>query len=507
MNSYIGNKGYTIYKKTLSNKELDDLKNELTVSPFSQMTIGKPATKFQVFRENTEKIYIPRFFGIERFGIPKNNKLKTGNDISINFNGDLREYQYNIINTFMNSVNNNNIGGLLEIPCGRGKTVMALNIISKIKKKTLVIVHKSFLLNQWVERIKQFLPDASIGIIQGQTIDVENKDIVIGMLQSLSMKNYDTTLFDCFGLTIIDEVHHIAAEVFVRSLFKIVSPIMLGLSATMNRKDGLSFVFKMFLGPVIYKEKRDVDDNVLVKVYQYHTDDEEFNDIVYDYKGNPQYSTMISKLCNYEPRSEYIISILKTIIKQDIDNKEQIILLAHNRNVLTYIYEAIYDRKIASVGYYLGGMKEEYLKQSETKKIVIGTYSMASEALDIKTLTTLVMVTPKTDIEQSVGRILRAKHSQPLVVDIVDQHTVFKKQFKKRLTFYRKNKYKVIETKNTNVNEQNINWNTLYDPNDPKTITKANNKNKVNNSILETLGIDEDLHINKSKCFINLDNI
>ena len=58
------------------------------------------------------------------------------------------------------------------------------------------------------------------------------------MLQSLSMKNYPQTMFESFGLTIVDEVHHIAAEVFVRSLFKIVTKYVLGLSATMQRKDG-----------------------------------------------------------------------------------------------------------------------------------------------------------------------------------------------------------------------------------------------------------------------------
>jgi predicted helicase len=70
-------------------------------------------------------------------------------------------------------------------------------------------------------------------------------------------------------------------------------------------------------------------------------------------------------------------------------------------------------------------MKQECLKETETKKIVLATFSMAAEALDIKTLSTLFMVTPKTDIVQAVGRILRAKHDAP-IVDLVDKHDVFK---------------------------------------------------------------------------------
>ncbi|MDP6896841.1 MAG: GTPase ObgE, partial [Rhodospirillales bacterium] len=79
-------------------------------------------------------------------------------------------------------------GGLFDVMTGSGKTVMALNVISRIRKKTLIIVHKSFLLHQWLERIGQFLPGARVGRIQGEVMDIEGKDIVIGMLQSLSMK-------------------------------------------------------------------------------------------------------------------------------------------------------------------------------------------------------------------------------------------------------------------------------------------------------------------------------
>ena len=109
---------------------------------------------------------------------------------------------------------------------------MALYLLSKISKKTIVIVHKEFLLNQW-KRIEEYLPDARVGIIQANKIDIKNKDIVIAMLQSISMKEYDIDeTFGNFGFTIVDECHHISAEVFCRSLPKINSMYSLGLSAT-----------------------------------------------------------------------------------------------------------------------------------------------------------------------------------------------------------------------------------------------------------------------------------
>jgi superfamily II DNA or RNA helicase len=131
---------------------------------------------------------------------------------------------------------------------------------------------------------------------------------------------------------------------------------------------------------------------------------------------------------------------------------QQIMILAHNKSLLKYLYDAIAAREIATVGYYVGGMKEVALKASETKKVIIATYAMAAEGLDIKTLTTLIMATPKTDIEQSVGRILREKHSQPIVVDIIDTHEPFQKQWVKRRAFYRKQNYKIIHTTSVEYN-------------------------------------------------------
>jgi superfamily II DNA or RNA helicase len=453
MNTYLGNKGYTIIKNELSTEQLKDLKNNLIAKPNIQNNFGPQQKQptFLIYRESLQKIYIPRYYGIKHFGLPKKIKIKQGNNIECNFVGSLRPIQQPVVEAFINNIFNG--GGLLELPCAFGKTVLSLYIISVLKKKTLIIVHKEFLMNQWIERIEQFIPNMRIGKIQGQIIDIENKDIVIGMLQSLSMKDYPCELFDSFGFTIIDEVHHISSEVFSCALFKIVTPVMLGLSATMNRKDGTTEVFKMFLGDIIFKGKREEEHNVIVKAYDYCVNDDEFNELKTDYRGNIKYSTMISKLCTYNRRSEFILQIIDSSFKEN--NNQQMMILAHNKNILKYLFDAISYRGIAngSGGYYIGGMKEVDLKLTESKKVVIATYPMAAEALDIKSLTTLLMATPKTDIEQAVGRILREKHSNPVVIDIIDQHLPFRNQWRKRKTFYKKQNYKIVhQSKDTEEN-------------------------------------------------------
>ena len=467
--TYLGKKGYSIYKECISVQEQQYIRDTLTVRPFvPKAPVQSPS--FPIYRESPNKLYIPRYFGLDTYGAPDALSISKGDEIHLDFKGDLRDYQVNIVNKYMNSLVDDIGGGLLEIPCGRGKTVMALKILTLIGRKTLIIVHKGFLLNQWKERIEQFIPEARIGTIQGQIADIDDKDIVIGMLQSLSMKTYPDELFSSFGLTIVDECHHISSEVFCRSLQTIVTYYTLGLSATINRKDGLTKVFKMFLGNIIYKEKRDTEDSVLVKALEYSASyDEEYSETKYDRRGTPMISTMISKLCKYNRRSEFIISVIEKELSEKVG--QQIMILAQQKDILVYLSKAIEHRNIASVGFYVGGMKEVDLKKTENCTIVLATYAMAAEGLDIKTLTTLLLATPRTDITQSVGRILRVKHERPLVIDIVDSHEVFRRQWKKRYAYYVKNKYTVI--KSTNEQYDKSIWETLYEKGVTNKVVKA----------------------------------
>jgi superfamily II DNA or RNA helicase len=313
-------------------------------------------------------------------------------------------------------------------------TVMALKIISEIERKTLIIVHKEFLMNQWIERISEFMPTARVGKIQGPKFDIEEKDIVIGMIQSMYDRPFPSNAFSSFGLTIIDEVHRIGSEEFSKTLFKTITNCMLGISATVDRKDGLTNILHMFIGPKIYSEERKDEDVVEVRAIEYIHRDPEYNEIAYDYMGNVAHSTMISKISNFGPRCDFVVRILRDLIQENPE--KQIMVLSQIRGLLTDIHAKISND--CDVGFYVGGMKQKDLQETEEKQIVLATYAMAAEALDIKTLNTLVMVSPKTDIIQSVGRILRTRGLGKLIVDIIDTHEVFQNQWKKRRTYYKK---------------------------------------------------------------------
>lgn len=433
--SYLGKKGYTLFKSELSASEIKKIKQELTVKPFSTHS---NEISYPVYRESETKLYLPRYYGIETFGQVRST-LSEGDAIDVPFQGNLFDYQKEITLKFMNATKESG-GGLLDVEPGKGKTVMALQIISQLKRKTLVIVHKTFLMNQWLERIQTFLPNAKVGRIQGDLMDVEGKDIVLGMLQSLSNKVYPSDMWDSFGLCVFDECHHLSAEVFSNVMIQIVTPYNLGLSGTMTRKDGLSKVFKYFIGPVIHKEKSDIETEVHVKCIRFQNEDI-FEHVKTDFKGQPLYSCLITKLNNSD-RTEMIVNVLRKELEKQPN--QQVMILSHTKMMIHDLYKRI-EVFEPSVGYYLGGMKEEHLKESESKKIILGTYAMASEGLDIKTLTTLFLATPKSDVCQSVGRILRSKEHKPLVVDFIDETSVFESQYQKRKKYYNSKNYLIEE--------------------------------------------------------------
>uniref|UniRef100_A0A6C0D0E2 Helicase ATP-binding domain-containing protein n=1 Tax=viral metagenome TaxID=1070528 RepID=A0A6C0D0E2_9ZZZZ len=433
--------GYIIKKKELTEDDIKKIKTDLTVSPFTLNDFGTNIEKkFTVYLESPKRLYLPRFYGIQKFG--KEEYIgDMGEEISCDFNGELREIQKPIYDKSIKEIKNNG-GGIISLKCGGGKTILALYILSKLKLKTIIVVHKDFLMSQWIERIEQFIPTAKIGRIQKSIIDIEDKDIVLAMAQSLSIKEYSKDIFKSFGFAIFDECHHFGAEIFHKCMLKVSSRYMLGLSATPNRKDGLKKVFEWFIGPLVYVSKDINKDYVEVDVLKYECDDEKYCKISTNIRGNPCNPIMINNICDYEPRTKIIIDKIIELYNMGRD----ILFLSDRRNHLVYIYNYLilnnYD-----CGYYIGGMKQNELKISQEKKIILGTFSMASEGMDIPKLNSIILGSPKSDIEQSIGRILRQPENlrkfHPYVFDICDNFSNFVNQYNKRLKFYNKNNYDI----------------------------------------------------------------
>jgi superfamily II DNA or RNA helicase len=444
MNNLLSIYGYGI-EKTIDNEDLiKELKDELTVTP--KIFNSTEKTKFATYSENNKRIYVPRYYGLQKFGIANINKLSEGLDCpNMIFNGNLREQQLEPVNNFISVATDPlKMGGIISVPCGFGKTIMAVYIACHFKKKTLFVSHKDFLNQQFLESVKQFVPNAKIGKIKQSKVDTENKEFVIASLQSLAMREYDINIFKEFGLVIIDEVHHMGAEVFSKAFQYMNASKILGLSATLNRKDGLRKVFENFIGKSVYKHVNNEIINVNVEMHKYFDTNIDYCNNLLLWNGKPNLAAMINNICNYEKRSLFIYDTIIKILENE--NKRKILILSERRNQLKY-FEKLFDKTDYSVGYYIGGLSQDVLDISSKKQIILATYQMAAEGMNIPTLNTVIFASPISDIQQAIGRILREKPNErkyiPLCIDIWDQFSLFIVKGFTRIKYYKKNNYTI----------------------------------------------------------------
>jgi superfamily II DNA or RNA helicase len=436
-------KGYRLSKSEIPN--LHHIKGVLNVKPYIPSVFVRPqfVQKYPVFTETPEHIFVPKHFGIGEFGpiTSSDRDVPTTDPAFWVFGGDIRESQKEVVNAYLCPEPRD---GIISLQTGGGKTVCALYIASKIQMPTIVLVHNTFLRDQWIDRIKSFLPKARIGTIQGEVVDVLNKDIVVAMLQSVSQKEYPPSTFSKFGLVIVDECHHIASESFSQSLSKLTSKHMLGLSATPERKDKLMYVMNWFLGPMLYRSNTadKVDDKVRVEVYDFNPDDEEYNTIIYNNQGVMFTTLMVNKVCDYKPRNDLILNLLEDLSRED----RQLLVLTdrveHTKTLFEGLPDHVKERACILSQKVKAADRAEFCA---SKKILIATYAMCKEGFDVSTLNTLVMASPRPDVDQIVGRILRTEKKDrkidPLIVDIVDP--AFRRQFQERLRLYKERNYVV----------------------------------------------------------------
>lgn len=443
-------KGYSIRKSSLTEAQTSLIQKDLLVAPkMNTKFAGKAAldaATFKLYRESPARWYLPRAWGEKMFGPPQSSVVPDGTPLrdTLVFQGKPYDYQENIINSFMNAGAN----GLICVPCGKGKTFMALGIAARLKRRFLVVVDKEFLMNQWKGEMEALLPGIKIGILQGPKREIDPKfDCTICMIQTVCGQEFQDGTFSEYGFTIFDECHHLGAQHFSKVLQRVQTKCMLGLSATPTREDGLSKVFTWFLGEPVYWEKvREPDPTVEVKGVFIETADVLYNTVPTDWRGEPVMARLLGHILSCEERNR---EVLRWILKLAEEPARKILVLSERIGHLNAIEEMV---KIANpsltMSYYIGGMKEAVREEgASTARILLASYAMASEAMNIKTLNTVVLASPRKQVEQSTGRILRVRPDQrnvpPVIVDIIDNHSMYLGQWRKRLTYYRKCTYQV----------------------------------------------------------------
>lgn len=401
------------------------IKRELTVRPVEN-AVGIQAPAFKVYRSDAKgNLCVPRYYGHDKFG-PGADRRPEPKQCDIKFAGTLRDYQQRALDLFDS--------GVLSLPCGYGKTTVALAIAAKVKVRTMIIVHKEFLATQWRERILQFCPGASIGLVQGSVCDTD-KDFVIAMIQTMCMREHPIGTFDSVGLLIVDEAHHIGAPAFSQFMFKLCPKYTLGLTATPDRKDGLTRLLYWFMGPAFFTVER--ENCSAVSVVKVPFDAPEFRQgVPLNRMGKVSLADIVNTLVEIPSRNKVILDIVEKC------KGRKLLILTDRRNHCFELAAALPES-----GLYIGGMKEADLEKSSEKDIIIGTFSLAHEGLDIPTLDTVILATPHSDVKQAVGRILRGKsRNPPVIYDLVDQWSILLSMWRKRLDMYCQSGFDVPES-------------------------------------------------------------
>lgn len=423
----------------------------------------------------------------------------------IPFNCKLRSDQEEVVNVVVNRFNQNYFtgdGGILQLKVGFGKTVLAAYFVYKLKLKTIMIVDQDDLayqslneINLWTNNaLTSYLLKGSESFIQLEEDEEFKRNIdflviMIPTLRSNLNRFYQLNLMNYFGLTIFDECHIMGAVCNSRVFDLLQTRFILGLSATADRKDSTSEVLHWYMGDILYNFPilLNYQADVVPLIYFDQTLTEE---IIEKYRNEivPHYHIM-KHLIDNNDRSKAIAKHLYNLFvenrkKNELSNDIFVLVLSEFREHLNSLYKILFEidhdkilkgietkkkkknktrneiddknsseksinqdkKQYVTVGFLVGGMNKFDKESSKLCNIILGTYSKSSKGLNIPQLNVLYYVTPRSDVRQSSGRILRKLHQnrKPVIYDIIDKNVFVHRKYE-RMSYYERSEFLILE--------------------------------------------------------------
>jgi len=435
---------YNVKKSRVTYEQLEKFRLELTLAP-KESSVGGKRAPYRLYNETEKWFRLPRFYGISRLGLPEKSLLVDGEPMTPNIvaNTAPRPYQVKSIEAIVGIFQKKGpgCGALLEADCGTGKTFLGIEVARRLKRRTAVVVNKGDLQTQFVDRIRQYCPQATVGIVRREKVETEC-DFVIFMAQS--MARYPPEVFESFGLLIVDECHHWVAETLSTTLAKFPARCVLGLTATPDRRDGCGYALPYFFGPTTVRMKR-TGHTVQVKIVKISCGKAVE---IFGRNGKPILPKTITMMTEDAERNERIVKMVLGLRAEG----RHLIVLGERRKHLAILLEMLKERATCPVGLYVGETSKKRIAKREAEKtspILLATVRMAEEGLDLARLDTLVLITPKSNITQCVGRIQRShpdKKLPALVVDFYDTYAggAIHGMARARRRYYEANKFSIF---------------------------------------------------------------
>lgn len=397
------------------------------------------------------------------------DKKIDGHPIEVSFNGNLRDNQKDAAKKILIHEM-----GIVSAPTGFGKTVVAANVIAERKVSTLVIVNSKVLADQWKERLTEFLDIQSEPFVEyTPTGRIRKKDLIgelhsgkenlshtidIALFQTLASRENLADYLEPYGMVIIDEVHHAAAKTFEEVVKQIKARYLYGLTATPERKDGLTPILFMRLGEMIYTYEEELEEGIFTPKYFYPR----FTNYS-DYNPELGYVEHLNNMVDIDERNELIVSDIVENVKQ-----ERSCLVFTERVAHVGVLKDLLMQKIKDVSIYtLSSEQTKEENKASVRKmrdqkevfIVISTSRMAGEGFDLPHLESIFFCLPfswKGRTNQYVGRLHRKMEEKDelRIYDYIDIGIeMFARMYQKRLKVYAKLNYQLAEDEKTRTNQ------------------------------------------------------
>jgi superfamily II DNA or RNA helicase len=387
-------------------------------------------------RHKYDGILYPMYHDTNRYlGIPRYSKYIQGktflNTTDLRVNGKGMRYkiksslwsgQDKIMDDFMSYMQKGVTGFILNAKPGSGKTICALHMLDLLEKKALVIVPRSNLVAQWIERIIKHssLVRDDVGIICQNTVQVSRRNkVIIGLVHTLALNRFPSWISKEFGCVIFDEVHvSLPPRTFSPVLTMFPAKYRIGLTATMQRDDGLDKIFLAHVGEKVLTGT--IPQRMPASIISIMFKGDSGKIPVWLVSRMQRRGALISLLSKNSLRNAMIVTYAMLLTK----SARRTVILSDNKYQLKELKQAIIQTGFkGKLGLYIGksSLEEKQFLEKEGD-LILATYQMFDLGTDIQSLAGIVYATPHKNVEQKQGRVERYLVGKkcPVVVDIVD---------------------------------------------------------------------------------------
>lgn len=407
---------YSLALENLCMETRQKIVKDITVSKIIKFSGNCYTKPFYPYLLDEKFIYLPLYYTINTYNQNLHIESKYP-EMNKQFCGKLRPIQKDIKKKAIKILNKQN-SVVIAAYTGCGKTITSIYIACKIKLKTLIVISRVILIDQWIESIQKFVGDAKIQKLTSKSKLDEDADFYI--INAINVPKHPHSFYKNIGTLIVDEVHLIATKVLSKSLAYILPKYNIALSATPTRSDGMDTLIHLYFGKeIIYKKLN--KKHIVYKVDTKFKPDFELNQA-----GKVDWDSVLRSQAGDTKRNELIIDIVKHY-------KSRVFLILCKRVVQAkYLNERFKEENIDSLCL-VGGKK--YVKTNA--RVLTATIQKCGTGFDNPRLDSLILA---GDVQeyfiQYLGRVMRRQDVIPYIFDLVDNNGILKRHYYTRRKIY-----------------------------------------------------------------------